>query len=386
MIWQSERSIGDIMGQRGPARLLAALMLMMSALAAVPARAADISVDTGDSLPIISITGEIRSGDDVTFRRVASRHNRAIVLLNGPGGQLTTALAIGRIINERGYSTAAAPGTCSSACALIWLAGSRRAAFSTARIGFHAGYRIDGGESMEDGVANAIIGRYMTQLNFPESAIIFATSAGPQEMAWLNLDQPGAHGITYDIIEDPEAGNVQARQAGQSGTLSTPAVAPRGSPRPAPRERAPTVRLPERSPPATGRTGPLPTPGRWTFMGRGNVYGVSTVSPARSDAVLMYACTDRTTCLMGLTLAAQCVPGDRYTLGVELDGVDRDVEAECDQRGRILYLDEPIAQFNAMLSARTMTVIVEGARSGTNRIPFTLTDLPQRWREASVNR
>jgi hypothetical protein len=363
------RASDDSIGQRPVAterwaamrRAAAALVLMlMAGLMAAPAHAADISVSGREDLPVINISGEIRRGDDIQFQRIAARHRRAIVLLSGPGGQLVTALAIGRDIHERRFSTVAAPGTCSSACALIWLAGSRRAAFSTARIGFHAGYRGDTGVPIADGVANAMIGRYMTQLNLPEAALIFATSADPQDMAWLNLSQPGAHGISFDVIPDPDA----------PATPSTPAAGIQA--RAAPGRAAPD------------RSAPLPRiiPGQWGLMSRDNVYGVSTASVDRPDALLMYACTEPATCLLGLTLRAQCAPGDRYTIDIVFDEVSRPVNSECDERGRILYLDEPLTLFATMLRARTMTVIIEGERSGTNRIPFTLDGLPARWREA----
>jgi hypothetical protein len=98
-------------------------------------------------------------------------------------------LDIGQLINQKGYSTAVAKNQfCASACALIWLAGKNRIIDKKAALGFHASYIERNGQKLESGVANALIGSYLTHLNLNENAIIFVTSAPPEGMNWLTPD------------------------------------------------------------------------------------------------------------------------------------------------------------------------------------------------------
>ena len=171
------------------------------------ANAAQITFEKHSEIDFIAIEGEIEQSDVGKFQDLAIKSSNAVVVLNSPGGYLSPALEIGKIIQVKGFSTYVPPGvTCTSSCALIWVAGSPRMLSTTSRIGFHASYQDDNGAPKETGLGNAIVGRYLTLLNLPEKAVIFATRASPETIQWLDTSKAAEAGIPFETInlEDME--------------------------------------------------------------------------------------------------------------------------------------------------------------------------------------
>lgn len=182
--------------------------------------AAEIEVfPTGKGIDLVALRGEILSIDGDKFSDVVAKSNAGAVLLESPGGDLLAGLQIGRLINELGLSTGVAPETaCASACALAWLAGSTRFMHPSALVGFHAAYVLDGDEVKESGVANALVGAYLNELGLGSSAVVFATSASPQGMSWLNAAQARRVGINLVLLEP----NGTATEIDDSASLRLP--------------------------------------------------------------------------------------------------------------------------------------------------------------------
>lgn len=150
---------------------------------------------------VIAIQGEISARDAVTFREIALRYRRAVVGLESNGGELLPAIEIGKLIQLAGFDTVVpSRAVCASSCALIWLAGERRLLASDGQVGFHASYRAKNGRLEESGVANALIGSYLTSLGLPRSAIIFATTAPPDEILWLTAANKRMAAIDFETI------------------------------------------------------------------------------------------------------------------------------------------------------------------------------------------
>lgn len=157
-----------------------------------------------DGSAIILIAGEITAGDDSKFRELSVRFPDAMVGLDSSGGAIVPALEIGRQIRLRGYSTVVTSSSvCTSACALIWLAGTPRYLDQGGGVGFHATYKDQGGKLVETGVGNALVGHYLSQLSLSERAVVFATSASPYEISWLNYGNRISSGIEFSV-PDPE--------------------------------------------------------------------------------------------------------------------------------------------------------------------------------------
>ena len=159
----------------------------------------------GDDVNLIFVLGDITSNDEEKFRDLSIKYKNAIVALGSSGGALFPAIEIGKMIRLAGYPTMIVKGAhCTSSCALIWLAGSTRYLSPDGRVGFHAAYRDNSGKMEESGVANAIVGRYLTLLNLSEKAIIFATMASPDKISWLTRSNREDAGIDFTTLESKE--------------------------------------------------------------------------------------------------------------------------------------------------------------------------------------
>src|SRR5262249_53192543 len=108
-----------------------------------------------------------------------------------------TALSIGRIIQRHGFSTAVGDNAvCTSACALVWLAGKERFMAPTAHIGFHSASTPEkpGVDISPNG--NALVGAYLYEIGVRAPATIsYLTKASPQSMTWLTMTDAIRYGI-----------------------------------------------------------------------------------------------------------------------------------------------------------------------------------------------
>jgi hypothetical protein len=172
------------------------LIFLVAAKSIEPAVAAQIDIlPANDGLVLVMISGKIEFRDDVDYRLKTMGVPKAIVTFNSPGGNLDAGLNIGRQIREQGFATLVGTKLCASACALAWLGGSRRYLLSNASIGFHAAYISDGNYKKESGLANALVGSYLTRLGLSDKAITYITSAHPEELNWLDLKSASQLGI-----------------------------------------------------------------------------------------------------------------------------------------------------------------------------------------------
>lgn len=85
-------------------------------------------------------SGTITAGVSQSFAAEAERHSEYIktVVLNSPGGSVTDALAMGRLIREKRFATEVeASKYCVSSCPLVFAGGVERRAGEKATIGVH---------------------------------------------------------------------------------------------------------------------------------------------------------------------------------------------------------------------------------------------------------
>ena len=184
-------------------RSLLAIIALTNTLSTAKAFAADISVaPTGTDLKLIVFRGEIVQGDADRFRDIVRTVNIGAVLFESPGGNLLEGLQIGRAIREANFTTGVAPeNACASACALAWLGGTTRYMAPTALVGFHSAYVEENGRVSQSGVGNALIGAYLNELGFGFEAVVFASTAAPNEMNWLNIAKAQQVGIEVVLLE-----------------------------------------------------------------------------------------------------------------------------------------------------------------------------------------
>jgi hypothetical protein len=218
LLSRSESSSGGDM--RNPVMLALVMGLLFLAAPLRSAEAATISsAELDEDSSAIFVIGDIERGDGAKFRAEAGKHNNAMVLLESNGGSTAAAIEIGEAIRLKGFATAVINDShCNSACALVWLAGTPRALSKSARVGFHASYTETGGRQTESGVGNAIVGRYLTLLNLPERAIVFATTAPPSELNWLDATNYKSTGIEVSLMSDMDLKSSSASSKQMSKT------------------------------------------------------------------------------------------------------------------------------------------------------------------------
>jgi ATP-dependent protease ClpP protease subunit len=159
---------------------------------------------------VIHLVGQINSNDFEVFKVKAGQMGKGAVILDSPGGSLLAALQIGEMIRLRGWSTYVV-GECSSACAMIWLGGVQRYMTPTAKIGFHAA-SVNG---QEKGMGNALVGAYLNRIGLGYEAVIFATTASPDDITYLTPDDAKRVGIEVSVVSS--IGVPQASPSGGGG-------------------------------------------------------------------------------------------------------------------------------------------------------------------------
>lgn len=186
---------------------LAAAAAAAAVLAAGSASAARVERFEDGSRSVITIEGEIASGDEVAFEKASRGLDDALVIFNSPGGELAPGLEIGLAIRDRGFDTLVPDGyECASACALAWLGGENRAMGGEGYVGFHAAYIEVGHRAQETGAGNAVIGAYLHELGLSYDTIFFLTSSPPDSMYWLTFDDAVELGIDVErqVADAPE--------------------------------------------------------------------------------------------------------------------------------------------------------------------------------------
>jgi hypothetical protein len=169
----------------------------------------------------ITIDGDIDFGDFETFQSKTRALSQATVTLRSNGGKLVPAIKIGETIRQKGFATYVHE-YCASACTFMWLAGTQRYMAATAQIGFHAAY--DDRTGQEGGMANAIVGAYLTKLGLPYEAVIYATVAAPDSMRYLTVADAKRVGIDVNIINTESAFAYNPQLATQQPSLEDQAL------------------------------------------------------------------------------------------------------------------------------------------------------------------
>jgi hypothetical protein len=205
--------------------------IFASAAFAVPARGAEISVvpEPTSDIVFVRVLGALELADGDKFAAIASQYDKALVVLASDGGNLVAGLRIGQLIRLHGFSTLVPDGArCASACAIAWLGGVIRFMQPTARIGFHAAYRIEDGVATETGAGNALVGAYLSRLGLSDSAIFYVERAPPTQITWLTKQDAEKVGIEVAVLPPIDTHSIPERQ--RMPTPSPPLASPRASP------------------------------------------------------------------------------------------------------------------------------------------------------------
>ena len=150
-----------------------------------------ITLETGGEL---HLTGTIDPGAAKRVAgEIAARGEYVVtVVLDSPGGSVTDALAIGRLIQEKGLATRVAAGAlCASSCPIVFASGTERSASPEAAIGVHQIYAaaLVGGDPQD---TRRAVGTAMSDAQSTTASIIaHLTATGVDPALWLHaLETP----------------------------------------------------------------------------------------------------------------------------------------------------------------------------------------------------
>jgi hypothetical protein len=139
------------------------------------------------------MTGVIGRGSYERFHAAVARVTPAIVVLDGPGGNLGEALLIGEEVRRLGLGTVVgANRSCASACAIVFLSGRTRYVGKGAAIGLHPAAFPDGSV---DPRATQAMALYLGRVGVPSSTLEALATTTPGEIRWLSPSELAALGI-----------------------------------------------------------------------------------------------------------------------------------------------------------------------------------------------
>jgi PAN domain len=199
------------------------IVLLLAVTPADCSKAASIKLLRELSTPefsAIAVIGDITGGDANEFLNVVADTKNALVFLSSNGGDAQEGLALAKLIKKLGYATAVIDDfRCMSACALIWIGGSKRYLSKNAVVGFHSVYTSSG----VSGGGNAIYGAFYGTLGLSDRAIIYLTSAPPDGFNQVTLDIAPLLDITVRRWEE------QTPKTSETQPLSSPQSKPNPS-------------------------------------------------------------------------------------------------------------------------------------------------------------
>jgi hypothetical protein len=129
-----------------------------------PSRRADTKLKTPMSFDLVGngrlvAVGTIEPGTAEVFAREIAKRGDYVktVVLHSPGGSVTDALAMGRLIRLKRFSTEVENGNyCASSCPLVFAGGVERRAGEKASIGVHQVFALPKGASVTGGLADGM--------------------------------------------------------------------------------------------------------------------------------------------------------------------------------------------------------------------------------------
>ena len=205
------------------------VVLFAGLLALNPARCAEIVVDGavgGHEFVGISLSGEIKRGDDLVFARLVGSGRKVWLHLESAGGDVDAAMGIGSVVRKREGLVFA--GNCNSACVLIFAGGVVRGGagmFDEPVIGVHRiffaelqpGHTPKQVKALYDAQLNRVRG-YLAEMNVAPELLSFMQSIEPGDMHVLTREELNRYGLRSQDVTYNEF--LVAERAGELGISS----------------------------------------------------------------------------------------------------------------------------------------------------------------------
>jgi hypothetical protein len=149
---------------------------------------------------VLALTGTIDPGASQRVAAEIAAHGEYIktVALDSPGGALVDALAIGRLIRQKGFTTSVAAGAlCASSCPLVFAGGVERVATDRSAIGVHQVYAaapvgstpvvLSAGDAMSEAqTMTAEISRYLNDMGIGAEVWLRALETPPDRLTYFS--------------------------------------------------------------------------------------------------------------------------------------------------------------------------------------------------------
>ena len=150
---------------------------------------------------VLSLTGTIDAGAAQRVAAEIDAHGEYVktVALDSPGGAVADALAIGKLIRDKGYATSVAGGAlCASSCPLVFAGGRERLATEASAIGVHQIYAAiptgtltsqlaSAGAAMSNAqTLTAEISRYLKTMGVDDEVWLRALETPPDRLTYLS--------------------------------------------------------------------------------------------------------------------------------------------------------------------------------------------------------
>ncbi len=125
---------------------------------------------------------------------------RPAVWLDSPGGDVESAMAIGRFFREKQIVVIVPSGArCASACVIALLGGVERRVVG--RIGIHRPYEVNYSTSVQNSQAaytkaSSLVARYFKEMNIPFKLLDAMNAISPDEVRWLSFAEDRALDIS----------------------------------------------------------------------------------------------------------------------------------------------------------------------------------------------
>ena len=196
-------------------------LLALNGEAPTPETALAYSYDIVGERIIVHAKGEIHLNEATnlntwwsTLPVNAANHMRigSITLaLDSPGGSIEGAGHIMQWVKDNQVDTIVANGaTCTSACVMVWGAGTHKTAGSTAQIGVHGASTTVASNDDEKAAIEALgtltVARALAEEKAPAAVIAAVATTASSDMHWLTADEAAAWGSTVlDKDGNPES-------------------------------------------------------------------------------------------------------------------------------------------------------------------------------------
>ena len=162
-----------------------------------------LSIELGSG-GALNVTGTILPGSAALFAEQIEQFGEYVktIALNSPGGSVADAIAMGKLIRDKGFATSVASGAlCASSCPLVFAGGKDRVATSGSAIAVHQIYaatpsdsslasRLEAaGNAMADAQSmTAEISRYLSGMGIDAEVWLRALETPPDRLSYFSAD------------------------------------------------------------------------------------------------------------------------------------------------------------------------------------------------------